>query len=406
MESHEIPKIAGQEFTSRPNPDFKTQTCFMTLREINKQKPEIAPDMQTILEEIERQSIDNFAIYESKEFPGVAFSYTKLTVTPEIVKKIAGENYRLPDSNPQDQNPENRVIFEFGVFTPPPNGHALSLLDMPIDRFIRNIPKVFHTKEGHIPPTIDIYALGSPIGYGGTVTPEYLEALIKNGLEANGRIYGEFMNEKLRDLDPKNTHVLAQGASMGAINADQAVLHLLPDFKEQTQVLLDVPAGHHNPKLVNRLKGLQTAVMFGAETGTRMLFDPKMKGLGNRTKKLYQYLSQAKNIPADGSDQTRLKWRCLYETGLKLVKGSPLEESQRHFIRAGIYDPLTTGPKRFFDTYRRWNKNIVFKGIGHSLEFPIATTHFWFYTQRFNRWERIIKNCKGIKETKKLFPEL
>lgn len=462
MESIENASLSQKEplgeIQPKPLPDFKIPICYMTYREITKQKPEIAKEMKIVLDFIDEKSVDNFNIHHSRIFPGVAFSYTVISVTPELISKLTGQNYNLVKNTNQsadtlaqnnDKKPENRKIFIYTPFAPPPDGNGLSGLDAGIDRLIRNIPKVASALEkGQTPPQIDTYCLGTPVGFGGHATVEYRDELLKNGFDTNGKLYGEFMNDQLQGLDPENTYVLAQGASMGAINASNAVKYLTPEFRKgledkgavkRTQLLLDVPAGHHNPRLINRLKGVQTALGLGAETLARVIGDPKMKGQGKRPKRLYKYLSEAKNIPQDNLSQTLLKIDCLlFKTGLKLVKGSPLNTENRSFVRYAIFDPLTTGPVRAYDVLnhkgqfvtthsmaRRSTKehkndaeyqnnpypiekakvNIPAKQVGRSLQFPSQGTHYWAFTNRmFERWEQIFKYCQSKNPEKPNLP--
>ncbi len=428
-------KTPRPEISPTPNPDFLIPIMDITYKEFNKKHPESSEQMQIVLKEVQGLAIKNFTVHESIIYPGVSFSYTKLPVNADLIQKIAPiDKSQSPEpETPEDTNQENsaeakppkdRVIFLFVPFAPPPDGSGLSPLDMGIDRVMRNIPRVAHAlKNGETPPNIDIYCIGTPIGFAGKSTEEYRDAIIKDGLAANGKMYGAFMNEKLKGMDPENTYVLAQGASMGAINADQAVMYLSPEFKKHTQILLDVPAGHHEPitppwtqkpTIVNP-RGIQTASMLGAETTFRMLTDPKMKDQGERAKRLYEYLSKEKNIAPDNSSQTKLKLRCLYETGLKLVKGSPLNtDVNRTYIRSGTFDPLSTGPLRIGERVasNALNKAKKYLGLGEikgitsvkkkgrSLEFPYNTSHFWAYTRRFNRWEQAFKYCKGLSQPK------
>jgi hypothetical protein len=428
------PKPAQTETLSRPQPNFLIPTCDMTFKEIERGKPEISWQMQIILEEVEKQALENFKINESTVYPGVSFSSTTISVTPQIVKQIASQN---PDSsisqidlNQLKYSPKTRLNVGFGPFAPPPEGHALGLLDMAIDRFTRNLARIAQAmKKGEPIPKVEIITVGTPVGYGGKVTGEYLKDLIKDGFETNGKLFGEFLNEVTSEVDLENLSLLVQGASMGTVNADKAASHLPQTLRDKTLVLLDAPAGHHSPHLKDRwkLKGTQTIVGFGAETIVRMASDRRLKGQGKRTKDFYTYLEQTKNIPKDNRSQTMMKWAALGETAFRLGWGSEIDtEHVGTTLRSGIYDPLTARPSRIFEIRKKINQpvethyqkrrknhpeeyhdetieylspdkskiNMPIQQRGKALEFPYSNSHYWFYTRRFNRWQKIIEYCQ------------
>ncbi len=138
--------------------------------------------------EIDRQSVENFSVYDSKAYPGTSFTYSRLTLTPEFVHKIAQENPEsiLAKTEPtmlNDTPAENDVSVLFGYFLLPPEGHALDVIDMATDRFMRKIAKVAHTmRDGKIPPNVEIYLLGSTTGFGGRLTGAFTEAVKSRGL--------------------------------------------------------------------------------------------------------------------------------------------------------------------------------------------------------------------------------
>lgn len=431
------PRPTQPETLIRPQPNFRIPNCDMTFKEIQRNKPEISEEMQLILEEVEKQALENFSIYQSKAYPSVAFSFTKISVTPEIVKKIAQANPQSElaniDTDKITYSSQTRLNVGFGPFAPPPEGHALGLLDMATDRFIRNLARIAQAmKKGEPIPKVEIITVGTPVGYGGKVTKEYLIDLIKDGFETNGKLFGEFLNDVTSEIDLENLSLLVQGASMGTVNADKAANHLPQELRDKTLVLLDAPAGHHSPRLKNRwkLKGTQTIAGFGAETAWRMAFDHRLKGQGKRTKDFYAHLAQTKNIPKDNRNQTIMKWLALGETGIRLGWGSEIDTNHvGTTLRSGIYDPLTTRPGRIFEIRKKIgqpvetayqkrrkkhpeeyaNKKIKYPSLdqakinlptrkhGKALEFPYSNTHFWFYTKRFNRWQKIIQYCQSEK---------
>src|SRR3989344_9241456 len=72
--------------------EFRTPFCNVTLKEFVKSYPEQREALRTVLKEIDTQAIKNFGIFHSKESPDVSFSYSKLTVTPEIIRRLAAQS--------------------------------------------------------------------------------------------------------------------------------------------------------------------------------------------------------------------------------------------------------------------------------------------------------------------------
>lgn len=439
VESQEgSPRLDPTETLTRPQPNFRIPTCDMTFKEIQRNKPEISGQMQIILEEVERQALENFTIYKSETYPGVSFSYTRILVTPEIVKKIAQLDPQSEladiDLDKLTYSSKTRLNVGFGPFAPPPEGHALGLLDMATDRFIRNLARIAQAmKKGEPIPKVEIITVGTPVGYGGTTTKEYLKDLIKDGFETNGKLFGELLNKLTAGIDLENLSLLVQGASMGIVNADKAANHLPQALRDKTLVLLDAPAGHHSPHLKDRwrLKGTQTILGFAAETGVRMATDRRLKGQTKRTKDFYAYLAQTKDIPTDNRKQTLMKWLALGENAWNLGWGTEIDtEHVGTTLRSGIYDPLTARPGRILEIRRKIGQpvetayqkrrkehpedyndakekypspdqakiNLPTRHRGKALEFPYTNTHFWFYSKRFNRWQKIIEYCQSEKK--------
>ena len=440
--------IEGDKVTIKPSDQKKP------LRVVSEQeKPEIIDGLRVALSEIDKQMIENFGVFESTVHPGVCFSYSKLSITQEVVKKIAettsteeiiGKKASRQEEEHKDskQMRKNQVYFLFTAFGPPPEASAFTVQDVGIDRFMREIPLVARAmKDGEPPPKIDIYLLGYPTGFGGQVTKEYIEALKKDGLSANGPMYAEFAQHMLPQglaEDSKlqeQTHIVLQGISMGAGHADQTLKNLPEGIQKITHGLMDVPAGVHT----NPLRGVQVALGMAVETGGRSLFDPMMKGLMKRGGSFIAYMSQRTGIGADSKEQARLKSEAIFRvTGLKILQGLPLQTEYtqdknnkphhtKYFLRTGIKDPLTTGlgrlrmvadkigklvkthavlrrekePERYVgqeplpEKYKAFDVKTAFFQKKDSLEVPINKTHF-FMNKNYDRYAQVIYNCQNL----------
>jgi len=234
-----------------------------------------------------------------------------------------------------------------------------------------------------------------------------VKILKANGFEEYGRLYAEFIQQQ-EQIQPeqqlKNTHIVLQGKSKGAIIADKTSHYLSEDLQRVTQRLLDSPAGHHNPESIMRwFKGAQVAVGLAVETLFSKYFDDLMKSMNRQDQAFLENLSKTSNIPMDDKEQMRLKLEAALADGLLLLRGSPLDtENNRSFIRQGIYDPLTFSPKRIFDIWQRHRKNkggFVSFSEGRSLQAPYRSAHFSIH-KRFERWKTILDYCQGATKNK------
>ncbi|MDP2668449.1 MAG: hypothetical protein Q8P07_01265 [bacterium] len=387
---------------SQEKPGLHTPYYEVTLKEFAEAHPEKAEAMKTVLDEIDEQGIKNFDVFRSETMPGVAFSHTKLTVTPELINKLS-KNYAVTETGPEakEDNAEGREektdakrqdYFLFTAFAPPPDGHAFTVEDMAIDRYIRLLPRVAGAlKRGEKPPEINVHLLGAPTGMGGSVNEEWIKNIKKNGLDAHAKLYSEFINGQ-EPPDDKDVHVVLQGVSKGAVIAEKTSKYPHEDLQKNTQRLLDNPAGEHEKG--RWLKGAQVAAGLAGETVSRMLFDDTMKNLMKLGGLFTERLQEEKNIPKDGDEQKKLKLKAALAEGVALLKGSPLDtENTRSFIRRGIKDPLTFTPKRLLEVWKKGGKE---KGSfpmfqkGRSLEVPFNSPGHFFIYNRFERWNKIL----------------
>jgi|SRR3989344_2195063 len=399
--------------------EFRTPFCNVTLKEFVKSYPEQREALRTVLKEIDTQAIENFDVFHSKEFPDVSFSYSRLTVTPEIVKKLATQNSPDTVPAPTDAETDEKVegkeeglnakrhdYFLFAALVLPPDGHAFTAQDLAIDRYIRLMSRVAAAlSRGETPPEVNVYLLGAPTGLGGSVTPEWKKKLEENGFEEYGKLYAEFIKQH-EPSDPaqgKEPHIVLQGASKGAIVAEKTSHYLPEKLLAHTQRLLDNPIGDHTdqPRVIRWLKGAQIAPGFAIEFMHHKSSDI-MKGLMAQGGVFIKYLSKEKGIPEDGKEQASLKrWTAAAEV-LAFIKGTPLDtEKTRSFIRRGISDPVTYSSQREHEVREKieGGTRIPFFQRGRSVEVPFKGRHMFIY-DRYHRWSTILdfaKNWKNIK---------
>jgi hypothetical protein len=396
------------------------------MEKAKKEIPGNEKGMKIILEDIDSQAVDNFGLFKPEKYPGTEISYVKLSVTPDLVKKIAtsgisSENGSATSAEtPEDPDKKNEVAFLFTAMGKPPDGNAFSAEDMGIDRFIRFIPRVAKAiKDGAPIPNVDIYLMGSGTGYGEKVSQDYVDEIKKRGLDVRGETYSEFIQDVLKGKDLNDTNLLIQGVSMGTTTADLTFNNLPDDLKQISHRLFDNPAGTHNPNVINKWRGLQAAAGVALEFVQKQAFNPVARTLGRTRSAFVEYLSKQKNLAPDTADEKRLKNDLFGAAGFRLLEGAPLRvgsqedtdeqrwNERRPYIRRGLYDPLTTTPLRVVEITRRQGKpiethsgeqstiKVPMETKGRALETPFKGTHFFMY-ENFDRFNTIIEYCKKL----------
>ncbi|MDP3888867.1 MAG: hypothetical protein Q8Q24_02370, partial [bacterium] len=208
--------------------------------------PDQKQKLARVLERMDRDALDNFRVYSSERFPGVSFSYTKFTLDKNTLFELSGIH-----GKENEENQPKKDFFLFIAASYPPGGHPFWSYDMAIDRYIRCLPSLAGAfKRGESIPQTNIYLLGVPHGFGGSVTPDWLETVKNRGFESQAKLYADFITACEKDVD---THLVLQGISKGAVVAEKTSKFLPQNLQSVTQRLLDNPIGYHRGKL----KGVQ-----------------------------------------------------------------------------------------------------------------------------------------------------
>lgn len=394
---------------------FRAPYCNAIFEEFSKKVPEKKDALATVFGEFDKQAVGNFGSFESTIHTGVMFSFTKVSVTPELIKRLSDSssgtsivdnqsaaNIEQPEEEGREEGVDasRQNYYLFTAFGVPPGSNAFTVSDIGLDRFIRLMPRVARAvRAGEVPPEINIYLLGSPYGFGGKVTQEWIDSLGKNGFAEEGRMYAEFIEKHESTGDRGKKHIVLQGKSKGAIIADETSKLLSPELQNITQRLLDSPAGHHNPNTIMRwFKGAQVAIGLSAETIFHLLSDDLLKSVAKQDAPFLAWLSKAAKIAEDDPVQKSLKKKAAFAEGWLTIKGSPLDtEKNRSFIRQGLLDPLTFSPKRWLLTWgkRLFNKNkYFFHDEGRALQASYNSGHFSLH-KRFDRWKTILDFCQN-----------
>lgn len=351
-----------------------------------------------VFDEINRQAIDTFGAYQSEAFKGVSFSMMKLTVTPEMVASL-GQDLKVNHDAPKGEGPQNYTYFIEPAFGAGAVGNAFSALDMGIDRYMRELPKVARAlKHGEKPPKIDIYVLGSPISLGGKVTEEWVRKVNEEGFNVHGELYADFVQNHLPS-NLEGTRVIIQGPSRGAITAERTFHSLPEDIKDHAQGLYDVPAGYHTPIVpVQVLKSINMAVGMGTEFGVRVALDETSRVLTKLEPNFFKDIAKVKNLPEDDKEQKSLKTKALLGELKALGHGTPPDPFERGYYRAPDLDSVNIKPEGLI-----WRAVGVLTGRrrfirDHGNKMFVSTSrkaHNFPWKKGFHRWEQIMEYCES-----------
>lgn len=369
--------------------------------------------LDIVFDEINRQAIENFQTNKSERFPGVEFASVHLSVTPELIKKINPQvaTSQKPElTNDVEEEPKHYVYFLQPAFGKGESGNPYTVLDLGIDRFIREMPRVMGAlRRGESPPAIDIYLVGAPQAFGGKVIPEWVEDIKKRGFEPHGELYAEFMQKQL-PTDPgelEKTRIIMQGVSKGASTSVATSRNLPEELKEKTQRLYDGPVGIHERNLLsqivksaNMVAGM-TGEMAARQIGTILGTDITSKSLSQTEPKFWRDMAAKFNLPQDDAEQSRLKAGCLLPEVLALAKGNPIDESERTFVRQPEIDPsnLNLGNLRRIllnDLKLFWRKKFISSQNGKIFNVPTSRKlHFYAHKKSFKRWAQIMSQAES-----------
>lgn len=349
--------------------------------------------LSIIFNEINKQAIDSFGVFKSDKYPGVTFSTIHLSITPELIRKINNHS-PIPEESNESQT-KDQAWFVEPAFGMGDIGNAFSALDMGIDRFIRELPKVSRAlKNGEKPPKVDIFVLGSPMAFAGSVTGEWNDEVSQTGFNAHGKLYAEFVEKNLpENLD--NTRVVISGPSRGSVTSERTYHYLPDEIKQHAQGLYDIPAGTHSNILpLQFVKSTNMAIGMGAELGIRIAGDRTSKDLGKTEGPFYKRIRELKNIPEDSKEQSGLKFKSFLEEMKALGRGTEPDFEERGYYRAPDLDPTNIKPEGLIDrgvSFLRKRK-FAFRSKGNKLTISTSRkAHNFPWKKSFNRWERVLE---------------
>lgn len=417
------------EFGNPRNETFRSLHFSQTLVEVAQKAPELSEDVKSILESTDAQGILNLRTFEPEEFPGLQIPFTKVNVntvfgrtfhsatqeadgqqTVKDSKRIAYSERENHGIHPEDEaNLERRsdnhelksmvIYFIFRGFANPPRGHPFTAWNMVYDRVITEFPKIANALKNKGPiPDIDVYSLGSPVGLGGKVSKSFIDSVSADGFEAHGKAYADLVASVLPQ-DSK-VRIIFNGNSLGSTIAAETAKKM-PEIN--AGLLLDNPVNVENRhQAVRYLTGIQQAIMYAVEVGAKRILNKEGAREAREEQEFNTALAKIfmeKGIPADDSEQLKLKKNLILLDEKNVIKGNPLDPNIRTLVRRGKQDLMTTTPKDYLTGKNGAEDRLTSYGQrGRISNFVIDSTHF-IKRIRVKRWKQAIEFSKGVKES-------
>ncbi len=332
--------------------------------------PEQAENFEKFFDAINNELMGNgegkgLFIWESKKYPGVKFLAGQIHITEKLVRHLSHGRIEEP-INGQERRLSHLVRFFEPGWGLKGDGSGVSVLDMALSPAL-DMTHIIATaiKNGEIPPTGDIFLLGSPAAIGGETTPAFnktvKEAIAQGkGFDPYGEIYAEFMEEHLPttpdELD--KTKIVLEGVSEGTITADRTAHHLREGLKPRkvkdedgrerwvgVQVLLDNPAGIHGSNLPTQIGRSGNMLGFVTEAVVRNFTSPIAKILNSTQPQFYKDIAQKLKIPQPDETQRKAKKRLAVLEITTLLHGAPLDKRERAYVRISSPDPANANFK-------------------------------------------------------------
>jgi len=312
---------------------------------VDQRIPEHQDAFNTVLTEINQQITgEGLSVWESVNQPGVSFLAGHLSITPEIIRRVSAVDLpETAESSLEESRLDNYVYFLQPSFGFGNEGNVFSILGYGIDRFIREMPKVARAmKMGEKPPKITIHLLGNPKAFGGTVTQEYVDGVREKGFSEQGRLYSEYMEDRLKDIKLSRARIVIQATSKGTITSDKTFDYLSDEIKDRTQLLFDNPAGDHETSVLeSTLRAYNLGLGSLIEATARRRFGlVRRESLSDRSS-FYEMIALLKDLPEDSKEQRDLKMNLLLKGELwNIAKGTPLNSNHRSYTRTPALDSL------------------------------------------------------------------
>jgi hypothetical protein len=321
------------------SPELKITSRYQRpiLSAVEEIYPRHSAAVEKILQNLDGQGVANYDFYYPENFPGVRIPYTRVSVN-ETAQSIVG----FPDRR---LSGERIVLALFQPWCLPPAGHPFDLWGEIYHRSFQTLIRTTPRNDAQV-PQYDIYSIGLPHSFSGTVTEDWLEGLRKQGFSQYGQTYAQLLRENVLNTAHNVSTITLEGLSMGAVLADKTAV-ALPELADEDRLKLFfyIPTGFHSP--IQRLyKSVQLPLGFFGEVGFRRSLDKNFKvetDAENNFLGAMRVELEKKGMTFD-EESSALKTEAGKIDGINLLKGTQLESVVPITTVRGAFDPVNSNP--------------------------------------------------------------
>ena len=355
------------------------------MRHVRRQESEEkAGKIEAVLTHIDNQIFSNLTPRTYPEHPGTIFPFTKVVIS----------------SHPESQEIPRKII-EVSVqgFATPPDGHPVSPEKF-YDRVFTHLRKAVKTNT---PTEITIAKLGQPTGMGGRVSKEFYKAK-KEGFSVEGKLFASLAHELLPEdeAERKNTQVIFDGTSMGALEALEAAMRFDEPGIEKKAHLIKPP---RIPGLSKKFQPSSLQILAGYTL--EGLVKKRMKSLKEEVI-TPQYKDDLRNFfrekdldPQDSIMQRLRKEKVVYRNVLNIMKNKIHKNEDYNFpvnVHIGAIDPINFSLASLENGIRK--EEITQGNIKVEFSMTTHTTNYY----RVEKWAEAIPDSP-VKQVNLTVPE-
>lgn len=388
---------------------LRTPYCRIVYKNALARIPEQADLLSVVLQEIDRQSLANFRVFEPSSFPNSELSYIELSIPPaliQILQQMRSHNsattaeHSISKAKAMNRT-GNQLAFVFPSIQTPSSDNAYTAQGAGIDCFIRSLPQMASVMEFGQQGGCKVILMSTGMGIRDHITPDYLKAIEEDGFDAYGKVFAELITYLVGKEASDDIQLIFQGVSMGTRNIVHTLQYLPPNLRKHLQVIFDNPAGLHHYKspVLNALKGVQLAAGLVLEGGIRLIGDETVRGLEAAKKEFNRELAERDIVYTDHPYQKRIKRKAFIATAKHMMDGTSKHVNDvPTVIRRGLYDPLNFDVRQMILEWKRrlGNSNdkhypISSQSESGILEVFIARSHCLPFEKNYTEWGKILQ---------------
>lgn len=154
-------------------------------REAIKNNPDHEEAIKRTFDIMNRQFLENYAVFSPEGQKGVSFAYTTLVIDKQVIEQIGD----LPDAgNLKPQVNKNEECFIEPAFALPMEGDPSHSADEAAYLYLQKLTTVAKAMErGEDPGYVKIHVFGQPEGLGGSVSSEFFRSMLTSRFNEHGK---------------------------------------------------------------------------------------------------------------------------------------------------------------------------------------------------------------------------